>query len=75
MARFKTDFGLKKDPSDLFDKLHQPGSFVPTSGIYRCTGCGREDACNQGDPFPTQNHHQHGLLNGLIQWQLFIATN
>jgi peptide methionine sulfoxide reductase MsrB len=35
---------------------YQPGATVPTSGIYRCKNCGKEVTCNDGDPFPPQNH-------------------
>ncbi|MNG84897.1 hypothetical protein D3C76_391000 [compost metagenome] len=54
---------------------YRPGQEVPTSGIYRCLGCGSEIASNQGTPFPPQNHHQHRQPGVGITWQLIVKTN
>lgn len=54
---------------------YHAGEEVPVSGIYRCLGCGREDACNHGDPFPPQNHHQHTPAQGQIRWRLNVRAN
>jgi hypothetical protein len=75
MARYKYTTHLHAFDSPVFDAPFHPGDIVPVSGIYRCTGCGREDACNSGDPFPTQNHAQHLPTQGIIQWQLVVGTN
>jgi hypothetical protein len=76
MARYKYGFGINQDPNPIFDQLFSPGQAVPISGIYRCQGCGHEDACNSGDPFPTQNHMQHSLQLGKpILWKLVVGTN
>lgn len=74
MSYYKYEQILNKIDSAAFDQLHSPGSKVPHSGIYRCAGCAREDANNQGDPFPPQNHHQHSAAQGTIRWQLVVAT-
>ncbi|MBD9435741.1 protein L [Pseudoxanthomonas sp. PXM03] len=55
--------------------VYGPGEKVPVSGIYRCLGCRREIAANQRDPFPHQNHHQHGTDEGDIRWKLNIRAN
>ena len=55
--------------------VYGPGEEVPVSGIYRCLGCDREDTCNQGDPFPPQNHHQHTQGQGRIRWRLNVRAN
>lgn len=55
--------------------IYGPGDKVPASGIYRCVGCKREITSNVGDPFPPQNHHQHGALQGEIRWKLNVRTN
>lgn len=57
--------------TDEFD----PGDEVPVSGIYKCTGCGREVTSNKGDPFPPQNRHQHPVDHGDVRWRLNIRTN
>jgi len=54
---------------------YEPGEEVPASGIYRCLGCRREDACNKGDPFPPQNHHQHTKEQGRIRWRLNVRAS
>ncbi len=56
-----------------FDTDHSPGTKVPHSGIYRCTGCGDEVTCNKGDPLPPQNHHQHPNRTA-INWRLLVFT-
>lgn len=56
-----------------WNDLHQIGSIVPASGIYRCEGCGDEITSNKGDPFPPQNKHQH--TNGKkVEWRLIVKT-
>jgi hypothetical protein len=57
-----------------FDELYRPGANCPNSGIYRCEGCGDEIASNKGNPFPPQNHHQHGLNQGAILWKLIVFS-
>jgi hypothetical protein len=72
MALYKYDRYVSKSNSDAFDAEHRPGQDCPYSGIYRCMGCGREAACNQGDPLPPQNHHQHSTAQGSIRWKLVV---
>ena len=59
---------------EWWTKTYTPGAIVPVSGIYKCHACGREVTSNQGDPFPTQNHHQHSPGQGSIGWRLNIRT-
>ncbi len=54
---------------------YKPGDDVPVSGIYRCLGCGKEVTCNDPDPLPPQNHHQHTPAQGDIRWRLNVRTN
>lgn len=72
MALYKNIGFLKSSPSTEFDKCYGPGVTCPHSGIYRCRGCGKEIASNEGNPFPPQNHHQHSPGVGAIQWQLIV---
>jgi hypothetical protein len=72
MALYKYGNLLVKSDHEAFDVEHLPGSIVPDSGIYRCTNCGDEDACNKRDPFPPQNHRQHNPTAGLIRWKLLV---
>ncbi|SFO86228.1 hypothetical protein SAMN03159417_00371 [Ralstonia sp. NFACC01] len=57
-----------------WNAVHKPGETVPLSGIYRCTGCNKEVASNKGDPFPPQNHHQHGTDQPPIRWKLLVRA-
>lgn len=66
---------LKSSDSYLFDLKWGPGEEVEQSGIYRCTSCGLEAACNKGDHFPPQNSKQHPKKEDDIQWKLVVATN
>ena len=60
---------------NTWDQSHHPGDIVSFSGIYYCTVCGHEAACNKDDPFPPQNHKQHPKSCGDIQWKLVVKTN
>jgi hypothetical protein len=62
------------DEQPWWRTVYHPGDEVPTSGIYRCAGCGQEDCCNSGDPFPPQNHHQHTAAQGKIRWRLNVRA-
>ena len=57
-----------------FDFVHAPSSNTPSSGIYRCEGCGREITSVRGHPLPPQNHHQHAAAQGAIRWQLTVMS-
>ena len=72
MALYKHAQYISKSEDPAFDKEHGPGTKCPLSGIYRCMGCGREAACNGGDPLPPQNHHQHTSAQGAIRWKLIV---
>jgi hypothetical protein len=58
-----------------FDKVYEPGSTTPWSGIYRCQGCGREIVHTAGKPLPPQNHHQHTSTQGKIRWRLLVTDS
>lgn len=75
MALYKYGENLDYASGYFFDTEHSPGDTCPASGIYQCSGCGREACCNRDDPFPPQNHHQHNLWQGLIRWKLVVAAN
>jgi hypothetical protein len=59
----------------FWTSTYKPGDQVPVSGIYKCVNCKREITSNQGDPFPSQNHHQHPGGLGDIRWKLIVRTN
>jgi hypothetical protein len=73
MSQYKYINFLKKNESNDFDLLYQPGAITPYSGIYRCRACGTEDISKQGNPLPPQNHHQHTVGLGPIIWQLIVS--
>jgi len=75
MAIYKYATDLDTSTSDAFDQENGPGVAVPHSGIYRCGGCKREAACNQGQPLPPQNHHTHSTAQGKIRWRLIVYAN
>jgi hypothetical protein len=64
---------LTQKTNEEFDKLHKPGEDGEWSGIYRCTGCGREVVHTQGKSLPPQNHHTHTTEQGKILWQLVVT--
>lgn len=72
MALYKHGQHLQQSNDAAFDATYTPGTTAPHSGIYRCTNCGDEDACNAGNPLPPQNHRQHNPARGQIRWQLLV---
>lgn len=75
MALYKYAQYLGQDDSNVFDPENGPGTPAPRSGIYRCMGCGREVASNEGEPLPPQNHHQHSAGQGTIRWRLIVYAD
>ena len=73
VAYYRNKSDLHHSP-ELDSRSYSPGTKVPHSGIYKCLGCNRESACNQGDQLPPQNNHQHNDSQGTIRWQLIVAT-
>jgi hypothetical protein len=72
MALYKYSQFLTVSQDAAFDSIAGPGTTTPHSGIYRCEGCGKEIAANEGNPLPPQNHHQHGPAQGTIRWRLAV---
>ena len=72
MAVYKHGNLLKPSQDAAFDRDQTPGDRAAFSGIFRCPGCGREVAANEGQPLPPQNHHQHGPGQGFIKWRLTV---
>ena len=69
MASYKYSAYVVQNDSGEFDKLHNPGSLAPHSGIYRCEACGYEAACNEGQSLPPQNVHPHPAA---VKWRLAV---
>ena len=72
MAQYKFGQYLHQKDAPAYDETFHPGTIAANSGIYRCTNCGDEDACNKGNPLPPQNHRQHNPANGPILWKLLV---
>jgi len=72
MALYKNPKYVNSDNSDAFDKIHEPGSKPPFSGIYKCMGCGHEIVAEEAREFPPQNHRQHTPQQGKIRWKLIV---
>jgi hypothetical protein len=75
MALYKDSKYLTASNHAAFDKVHEPGSATPFSGIYRCEGCGHESTSVVSHPLPPQNHHQHNAYQGSIRWRLVVADS
>ena len=73
MAWYKYATHLEQKNLDEFDKIYEPGSTAPWSGIYRCEGCAREVVHTMGKSLPPQNHHQHAYGQGTIRWRLLVT--
>ena len=75
MAMYNYDEFLTRSQDRAFDGESAPGTAAPYSGIYRCSGCGREVASNSPQPLPPQNHHQHSPYQGAIRWRLIVYAD
>lgn len=73
MAEYQDTNEVTRTKDSAFDSTYRPGDEVPRSGIYICTNCRDEVACNAGDPFPPQNHRQH-KSDKPIRWKLLVRT-
>ncbi len=67
---YKTRDWLTQSSDPAFDKIYRPGETPEHSGIYRCTGCGREAVAEASRTLPPQNHHQHPAGKGDVRWQM-----
>ena len=72
MATYKYGQYVQKSESDAFDKTYNPGATPDHSGIFRCTGCGREVVAEHNRSLPPQNHHQHTASQGDIRWKFIV---
>lgn len=75
MAMYKYSVYVTQSQSPVFDNEQSPGVAATYSGIYRCSGCGREVTSEEGNPLPPQNHHQHAHGQGAIKWRLIVYAD
>ena len=73
VALYKYQQFITQSTDKAFDKIFQPSSAATWPGIYRCEGCGHEIAIAGNHILPAQNHHQHTLAQGAIQWRLAVS--
>ena len=73
MAYYKHSRYLAVSDHDLFDKIFDPGTNTPYSGIYRCEVCGREDISIRDIFLPSYKHHRHRPGQGPIRWRMVIG--
>jgi hypothetical protein len=74
MALYQNGNELTHQVHQKFDEVHTPGTSAPYSGIYICTNCRDEVACNHSQPLPPQNHRQHNPARGDVRWKLLVQT-
>jgi hypothetical protein len=75
VALYKEATYLNQTTDAAFDREYRPSDTTPYSGIYRCSGCGREVDSEQGKPLPPQNHHQHSPSQGSIRWRMIVYAD
>jgi hypothetical protein len=73
MALYKYPVYVEQTNDAAFDQLINPSTPAPWPGIYRCHACGHEIAIASGHALPPQNHHQHRVGLGPIQWRLVAS--
>ena len=70
---YKDDSTFLKTTSQVFDITYKPGDKSEYSGMYQCTACKHIIVHTSEKPLPPQNHHQHPVDNGPIQWKLVVG--
>lgn len=75
MAHFKDPTRLSFRRSLSFDALREPSEAVPASGIYLCSGCGREEVAQRGALLPPLDHHRHTPSQGVVRWRLIVQVD
>ncbi|WP_017905087.1 hypothetical protein [Pseudomonas asplenii] len=60
--------------SDEWNLSYEFDATVPVSGIYLCTGCGKELTARKGDHFPPRNQHRHSDQKVGVHWRLVVKT-
>lgn len=74
LAIYKYPNYLKISKNTSFDQVLPAGLHIPSAGIYRCVGCGNEVALEANTVLPDRQHHPHTAAQGVVRWQLIIAT-
>lgn len=75
MALYRHRGYVIESEDDAFDEELRPGKTATRSGIYRCSGCGREIAAAQGSALPPHEHHPHTERQGAIRWILIVYAD
>jgi hypothetical protein len=57
---------------EVFNRLYEAEEKPLLSGIYRCTGCGRETVAEQACKFPDLKSHCHSDVQGPVRWKLLV---
>ena len=73
MAIYGDATHVQRAESNIFRAIHQPGDRPIFSGIYRCTGCGKEVAHDSGGPLPAHGSHRHAG-DQEIRWRLVVLA-
>jgi hypothetical protein len=74
MALYQDANSLRQYSHPDFDNLFPPRSIPNHSGIYRCTGCGREIVMQAHKHFPPYDHHQHSRATTRFLWKMIVGT-
>lgn len=75
MALYKHSGYVLQSDDEIFDAEYRPGRIAVRSGIYCCSGCGREIAAAQKQPLPPDDHHEHTQRQGAIRWTLIVYAD
>jgi hypothetical protein len=72
LYKYRNYLAVSKNTS--FDQVLPAGLHIPSAGIYRCVGCGNEVALEANNVLPDRQHHPHAPAQGVVRWQLIVAT-
>jgi len=67
-------FMRKAKEHPRWDETSAPGAKAGYAGIYRCLGCSREIAIQEGQSLPDAAAHPHGEKDGNIEWLLVVRA-
>jgi hypothetical protein len=72
MAIYHDSTYFSHSSEEAFNQLYEAGETPRYSGIYRCTGCGRETVAEAAGPLPETNSHKHSAMQGPMKWRLIV---
>jgi len=74
MTYYKYSHFLMYEDGSEYETAFKAGTAAPFSGIYYCEICGSSVTSMRSQPLPSQEHHPHSPMQGLVRWRLGVKS-